>query len=98
MTISTTDFPTWFFAGFYGGLVCCALTMVISLRAMYTHIRRRVIPRRLLMVVGITFVSSMCLLPTLVWFNDHFNTRVPLAEITVVVCCVVFFGWLLPIG
>ena len=36
MTISTTDFPIWFLVGFYGGLVCCVLTILISLRALYT--------------------------------------------------------------
>src|SRR5579859_2950313 len=98
MTISTTDFPTWFFTGFYGGLVCCSLTLAISLRAMYVHIRRRVFPRRLLVVVIITFASAMCLLPTLIWFQIYFNTHVSLVEITVLACCVLFFGWLLPIG
>jgi pSer/pThr/pTyr-binding forkhead associated (FHA) protein len=40
----------------------------------------------------------MCLLPTLFWFQAYFNTRIPLAEITVLACCVIFFGWLLPLG
>jgi pSer/pThr/pTyr-binding forkhead associated (FHA) protein len=98
MTISTTDFPIWFFTGFSGGLVCCVLSIVISLRAAYTHIRRRVVPRRLVVVVIVSFASSICLLPTLAWFRFHFDVRVSLAEITLLVCCVVFFGWLLPIG
>lgn len=98
MTISTTDFPTWFLAGFYGGLVCCVLAMVISLRAMYIHIRRRVFPRRLLVCVAVSFLSCICLLTTWIWFQVYFNTRVSLAEMAVLACCVVFFGWLLPIG
>jgi pSer/pThr/pTyr-binding forkhead associated (FHA) protein len=98
MTISTTDFPIWFFTGFYGGLVCCVLSIAISLRATYAHIRRRVIPRRLVMVVVVSLASSMCLLGALIWFSVRFNTRIALAEIVVLVCSVVFFGWLLPIG
>jgi pSer/pThr/pTyr-binding forkhead associated (FHA) protein len=98
MTISTTDFPIWFFTGFSGGLVCCVLSIVISLRAMYTHIRRRVLSRRLVVLVVVSFASSICLLPTLAWFSVRFDARVSLAEIAVLVCCVVLFGWLLPIG
>jgi FHA domain len=94
MTISTTDFPTWFFAGFYGGLGCCVLTIVISFRALYTNIRRRVISRRLVVCIA----SSLCLLPTFIWFRMDFNAQVSFAEVTALLSCVVFFGWLLPIG
>ncbi len=94
MTISTTDFPTWFFAGFYGGLGCCVVTIVISLRALYTNIRRRVILRRLVVCIA----SSLCLLPTFIWFRVDFNAQISFAEITALLSCVVFFGWLLPIG
>src|SRR5436305_3781320 len=98
MTISTTDFPIWFSAGFYGGLVCCVLTIAISLRTLYTDIRRRGITRRLLVVAVVCSASFICLLPTFVWFRVDFNTQVSLAETTALLCCVVFFGWLLPIG
>lgn len=98
MTISTTDFPTWFLAGFYGGLVCCVLTILISLYALYTAIRRRVITRRLFVVVFVCIASFFCLLPTFVWFHMHFSTQMSFVEIAALLCCVIFFGWLLPIG
>ena len=94
MTISTTDFPTWFLAGFYGGLGCCVVTIVISLRALYTNIRRRLILRRLVVCIA----SSLCLLPTFIWFLLDFNAQISFTELTALLSCVVFFGWLLPIG
>lgn len=98
MAISTTDFPTWFFAGFYGGLGCCVLTIVISLRALYTNVRRRVILRRLVVVVIVCIASSLCLLFTFVWFHVDFNAQISFTEIMALLFCVVCFGWLLPIG
>jgi len=98
MTISTTDFPTWFFAGFYGGLVCCVLAIVFSVRALYTGLRRRVTTRRPLVVVVVCSASFLCLWLTFFWFNVYFNGLVAFAETTAVLCCVVLFGWLVPIG
>src|SRR5579864_1657089 len=98
MTIGTTDFPTWFFAGFYGGLGCCVLAMVMSLRALYTDIRRRVVSRRLVLVVVTCIASSLCLLLVFVWFDVDFNPQISLTEITALLSCVLVFGWLLPIG
>jgi hypothetical protein len=98
MAISTTDFPTWFFAGFYGGLGCCVLTIVISLRALYADVRRRVTSRRLVVVVVVCIASSLCLVLTYVWFRVNFDAQISLTEITALLSCVVLFGWLLPIG
>jgi pSer/pThr/pTyr-binding forkhead associated (FHA) protein len=96
MTISTADFPAWFFVGFYGGLVCCVLAILISLSALYTAIKRRGVTRRLISVVAVCIASFLCLLPAFVWF--HINTRLSLIEMTELLGYVVFFGWLLSIG
>jgi pSer/pThr/pTyr-binding forkhead associated (FHA) protein len=98
MTIGTTDFPTWFFTGFYGGLVCCVLAIMISLRALYTDIRQHRTRRRLVTVITVCIISFLCLLPTFIWFRMRLYTPVSLAEIAALVSCVVFFGWLVPIG
>ena len=42
--------------------------------------------------------SFLCLLLTFLWFRVRFNAQVLFAEITALLCCVIFFGWLLPIG
>jgi len=104
MAISTTDFPTWFFVGFYSGFVCCVLAILISLRALYTAIRRRGTTRRLFLHLILCMVSFLCLLLTFLWFRLRLDAPVGggftplLSEITLLFCCVILFGWLLPIG
>jgi pSer/pThr/pTyr-binding forkhead associated (FHA) protein len=96
MTISTADFPAWFLTGFYGGLVCCVLAIWISLSALYTAMKRRGMTRRVLVVVVVCFVTFLCLWPAFIWYR--MNTVLLFAQMTVLLCYVVFFGWLFPIG
>src|SRR5215470_14019676 len=85
MTISTTNFPTWFFTGFYGGLVCCVLAILLSLRALYTDTRQRALMFRPVTVVAVCILSLLCLLPTFIWFRMRTYTPVSLTEIAALV-------------
>jgi pSer/pThr/pTyr-binding forkhead associated (FHA) protein len=78
-----------FFVGFYGGLVCCVLAIFVC--ALYTFIRRFSITRCLVAVIVACIVSLLCLVPAFIWFHASLN-------MIAVLCYVVFFGWVLPIG
>ena len=54
--------------------------------------------RRPFVVLVVCIASSLCLLPTFFWFRVRPAEDISLVELAVLLCCVLLFGWLLPIS
>ncbi|HLG77896.1 MAG TPA: FHA domain-containing protein [Ktedonobacteraceae bacterium] len=93
------DFPTWYNAGCYGGLVFCMCA--IATNALYTSLRRRGTTAQLTRTIVLCAVSALLLLPAMLWFSLRFSTMqatLSRAEVAAMLSYVALCGWLLPIG
>jgi pSer/pThr/pTyr-binding forkhead associated (FHA) protein len=73
----------------------------IAVNALYTTLGKRGTTRQFIGVIVICAVSALFVFPVMIWYNSHFIARqqVPsLTDVTLVLVCIAFFGWLLPLG
>ncbi|HEY4388060.1 MAG TPA: FHA domain-containing protein [Ktedonobacteraceae bacterium] len=93
------DFPTWFSAGYYGGMACCIFA--IAGNALYTTLRKRGNTRQLTTTVVICVFSALLLLPAIFWFNLRFyphSATISSTETALALLYIAIWGWLLPLG
>jgi len=75
--------------------------LAIAANALYTTLRKRGTIRQLAWVIITCAVSALFIFPTMVWYNSRFvaHQDMPsITEVTLVLACIAFFGWLLPLG
>ena len=93
------DFPTWFHAGWYGGLACC--TFAITTTVLYSTLRGRGRSRPLARVIIVCIISALLLLPAIIWFNSRFTaqqTALSVFEISGILVYIALCGWVVPLG
>ena len=93
------DFPTWFHAGWYGGLTCC--TFAITTNVLYSTLRGRGRSRQLARVIIICIISALLLLPAIIWFNSRFTAQqatLSVFEISGILVYIALCGWVVPLG
>lgn len=93
------DFSIWFSIGCYSGLACCMCSIAID--TLYTWLRRKGTTRQLAGAIVTCVVSSLLLLPAIIWFNMRFMVEQSLlsaAEVEVALVYVALCGWCVPIS
>lgn len=93
------DFPTWFGAGSYGGLVCGLLAAAGV--AGYALLRHRGTPRQLARAILVCLAAS-CLMLASIWWNqsrlDLYGPSLAPGEVLAALWATALFGWLVPLG
>jgi hypothetical protein len=93
------DFPTWFHAGWYGGLTCC--TFAITTNAFYSTLRGRGRSRQLARVIVTCTISALLLFPAMIWFNSRFISQqgaLSVFEISGMLVYIALCGWVVPLS
>ena len=97
--MGTSDFPTWFGVGSYGGLACTMLAA--GGIAAYALLRRRGSPRQLARAVLVCLFAGAFMLAS-VWWNQNrlelYGPSLAEHEILFWLCWTAFSGWLIPLG
>jgi pSer/pThr/pTyr-binding forkhead associated (FHA) protein len=73
----------------------------IAASALYTTLGKRGTIRQFIGVIVICAVSALFVFPVMIWYNSHFvaHQEIPsITDVTLVLVCIAFFGWLLPLG
>lgn len=97
--MNTVNFPTWFNLGSYGGLICCAVTLVVC--AFYTFPLRRGSIRQFIVAIACCVISASLVLPAFIWYNLRFGDPRPIvaaSEMIVALIYLVICDWVFPLG
>lgn len=73
----------------------------IAVNALYTTLGKRGTTRQFAGVIVISAVSALFIFPAMIWYNSRFVAHQQLpstGEVAVILTCIAFFGWLLPLG
>jgi pSer/pThr/pTyr-binding forkhead associated (FHA) protein len=95
----TSDFPTWFRAGCYGGLGCSLIAAAGV--ATYALARRRGTPRQLAGTMLGCLIAAVCILPAIIWSETRLDIQVTglgISEVLLWLAWVAVIGWMLPLG
>ena len=95
----TSDFPTWFRAGCYGGLACSLLAAAGV--AGYALTRRRGTPRQLAGAMLGCLAAAVSILPAIIWSQTRLDLQGPAlsaSEVLLWLAWVAVIGWMLPLG
>ncbi len=93
------QFSTWFHASWYGGLVCCMLAITTNI--LYSALCQRGRTRQLVRVTVVCVISTLLLIPAIIWFNNRFSTQQRLISVFEIISMIIYiavFGWLIPLG
>lgn len=91
-------FSIWFYAGWYGGLTCCIFA--ITTNVLYSALRQRGRSRQLAKVTIVCVISTLLLVPAIIWFNSRFNaqhTVLSVYEGVGILVYVAVCGWIVPL-
>ncbi len=95
----TSDFPTWFRAGCYGGLGCSLIAAAGV--AAYALARRRGTPRQLAGAMLGCLAAAVCILPAIIWSQTRLDLQGPALgtpEVLLWLSWVAVIGWMLPLS
>jgi pSer/pThr/pTyr-binding forkhead associated (FHA) protein len=93
------EFSIWFNASWYGGLLCCMLAFATNL--LCSALRRHGRTRQLAQVTIVCVISTLLLVPAIIWFNNRFftqHTLISVFEGVSIMVYVAIFGWIIPLG
>lgn len=93
------DCSIWFNAGWYGGLTYCILA--IATNVLYSALRQHGRTRQLARVTILCVISTLLLIPAIIWFNSRFSDHhalISVFEVISIMIYIAFFGWIIPLG